>query len=142
MSTSLAVRPRARLTPVTRMVYAPRPRARVTYVTRTRHRSKKRFSIFTLMGLGISPFVGDKLHSSSFESIKAASEGRWAWSDAAADIISNYLGYEIRDWSKKWTLPPATMAIVLGALGHKVAQASGVNRAFSQMPSPMNKICL
>lgn len=142
MSTALAVRPRARLTPVTRMVYAPRARARVTYVQRVRHRAKKKFSLLTLLGLGVSPFVGDKLHSSSFESIKAAMEGRWQWSDTAADIVSNYLGYEMRDWSKKWTLPPATLAIILGALGHKVAQASGVNRSFAQMPAPMNKICL
>ena len=41
------------------------------------------------------------------------------------------------EWMKKFWVP-----VIVGIIGHKVANMLGINRVFSRLPSPLNKLRL
>lgn len=74
---------------------------------------------------------------SPFENIK---QGNIGW--ALEGIVENYTGFNIYDGTFRIEAAKGLASAVVGVLAHKVLTMLGVNRAFANLPSPLNKLRL
>jgi len=67
-----------------------------------------------------------------------AAKGETTWENLGENICQHVLGYQPRNGT--WHIPTLTAMTLLGYAIHKGASYVGLNRQFSRLPSPLNKI--
>lgn len=96
-----------------------------------RRRGPRTILILPLAGVGVAVM----------EPVKRAFAGDFE--GAAKELVQTATGVSTEDgsfhpeWLQKFWMP-----IIVGAVGHKVAGMVGINRMFSRLPSPLNKLRL
>ena len=89
--------------------------------------------------IAILPIIG--LAGGLSEPIQVAMRGDFE--NAANLAVAHYTGYNFIngtysiEWLKKGWIP-----LIAGVIGHKAANMLGINRAFADLPSPLNKLRL
>lgn len=106
-----------------------RKTARRRYRRKRRRRAPRTIAIAPAIGLAI-PLV---------DPIKSAMAGDW---DGAVNHLSyRFLGWDRLTNSFDWQgLVQGYGPMVFGAIGHKIANMTGINRMLAKLPAPLNKL--
>lgn len=109
--------------------------------TRKRSRRKRTIAVLPIVGAGAGFFIPAATAGGGHSPITALTVARdpnWA----VEALIENYTGYNVH--TGNWDISNAKGLIpaVVGAVAHKVLNMLGVNRAFANLPSPLNKLRL
>ena len=111
--------------------------ARRRYVRKRRSRRTKKFSIATIGGL-VAGFITPTVYGHSI--VAGITEGKWE--ATGLRFLRNYTGIDAEHGGFNWNIMDARgLLMLLGGFGiSKVCGWFGVNRAFANMPSPLNKL--
>ena len=127
--------------PRRRRRYAPRRRRSYTPRFFRRYRKKRTIPIAPLMGLATG-FIA-KPHPGAHDSpLGCFMKGDWQ--GGANLLVENFTGYYPPAGQFNFGImrPAGLWALGIGIVVHKVCGWLGINRVFSRMPSPLNKISI
>lgn len=112
--------------------------ARRRRYTRKRRRRKRTIAILPLGGAVAGIFIPDEGGNSVWSSIVEERRPDLAFKR----LINQYTGFWVDDGSWDISRAKGLIAAVAGIGAHKVLNMLGVNRAFANLPSPLNKLRL
>jgi len=106
-----------------------KPRRRRYTRKKSRKRAKRTIPVAPILGL-VAGLVGP---------VKAVISGNWE--AGMEQAVENYTGYNIPSMSWSFNgLKRGLVPLLAGMIAHKAANALGVNRAFTNLPSPLDRL--
>lgn len=108
--------------------------------TRKRRRRKRTITVLPIVGGVAGVFIPPVTAGGGISPFDNLKTGQFNW--AFEGIVENYTGFNI--FTGDWNIANAKglVAAVVGVAAHKVLNMLGLNRAFANLPSPLNKLRL
>jgi len=99
--------------------------------TRKRRRAKRTIPVLPIVGI-----VGG-----SIEPIKRAMDGDFEGAIKELAQITTGVSLDDGSWNPEW-MKKFWIPVIVGVIGHKIANMLGINRTFANLPAPLNKLRL